>query len=170
MRATLSAAGRAFLRVFIPGILALSLGLLAAPNLNQAYAIGVAGLFALLAAATRTLQAFVPMLRFELRLPEPWGAMVDSMIQAAVGAFLTSVIGILDAPNLSTLRSLALAGILAILTAVLRAAQAYLSPQESPAVGGGADAKPEGTQSKAMLENTLLENTLRASPSSASFR
>jgi hypothetical protein len=128
----LSAAGRAFIGAFAVSVVALSTGILAAPNLNEAYALGVAALFASLAAGVKVLQEFVPALRFGTYIPQPFGAYLDAFLQAALGAFLVLLIGVLNAPDLATAKSLATAAVVGALMAGFRALQGVLTPGELP--------------------------------------
>ncbi len=128
----LSSAGRAFIGAFLVSGVTLSTGVLAAPNLNEAYALGVAALFASVAAGVKVLQEFVPALRFGSYVAQPFGAYLDAFVQAGVGAFLVSLVGVLNAPDLATAKSLAVAAIVGALMAGFRALQGLLTPGESP--------------------------------------
>lgn len=96
----LSAAGRAFLRAFAAALFVFALGLLAAPNLDSTYMLGVAALAAALSGGFRSLTAFVPQLTFSRYLPFPFGGWFDSFAQAFLATFLVTVMGMLDSPNL----------------------------------------------------------------------
>jgi len=128
----LSAAGRAFIGAFLVSAVTLSTGILAAPNLNQAYALGVAALFASIAAGVKVLQEFVPQLRFGNYIAQPFGAYLDAFLQAALGAFLVLLVGVLNAPDLATAKSLLTAAIVGALMAGFRALQGLLTPGEQP--------------------------------------
>jgi len=128
----LSAAGRAFIGAFAVSVVTLSTGVLSAPNLNEAYALGVAALFASIAAGVKVLQEFVPQLRFGSYLPIPFGAYLDAFVQAALGAFIVLFVGVLNAPDLATARSLFTAAIVGALMAGFRALQGLLTPGEQP--------------------------------------
>lgn len=133
----LSAAGRAFIGAFAVSALALSTGILAAPNLSQAYALGVAALFASVAAGVKALQQFVPQLSFGNYLAQPLGAYLDAFLQAGLGAFLVSLVGVLNAPDLATAKSLALGALVGALMAGFRALQGLVTPGEQPAPSKG---------------------------------
>lgn len=133
----LSAAGRAFIGAFAVSTLALSTGILAAPNLSQAYALGVAALFASVAAGVKALQQFVPQLSFGNYLSQPFGAYLDAFLQAGLGAFLVSVVGVLNAPDFATAKSLAVGAVVGALMAGFRALQGLVTPGESPAPSKG---------------------------------
>lgn len=120
-------AGRAALRAFLAAALTYSTGVLAAPNLNQAYALGVAALAASIAAGLAALQAFVPMLAFKGTYAE----LLNSFVRAALGAFLVSVIGILNAPELSVTSSLIVAAVVGAISAGLRALQGAATPGDA---------------------------------------
>ena len=128
----LSAAGRAFIGAFAVSVLTLSTGILAAPNLNQAYALGVAALFASVAAGVKVLQEFVPQLRFGSYISQPFGAYLDAFVQAGLGAFLVSIVGVLNAPDLATAKSLITAAVVGALMAGFRALQGLVTPGEQP--------------------------------------
>jgi hypothetical protein len=128
----LSSAGRAFIGAFAVSVVTLSTGILAAPNLNEAYALGVAALFASLAAGIKVLQEFVPALRFGSYIAQPFGAYLDAFLQAALGTFLVLAVGVLSAPDLATAKSLATAAVVGALMAGFRALQGLFTPGESP--------------------------------------
>lgn len=128
----LSSAGRAFIGAFAVSAVALSTGVLAAPNLDQAFALGVAALFASVAAGVKILQEFVPALRFGSYISQPFGAYLDAFVQAGVGAFLVSLVGVLNAPDLATSKSLLTAAVVGALMAGFRALQGLLTPGEAP--------------------------------------
>lgn len=128
----LSAAGRAFIGAFAVSVVTLSTGVLAAPNLDQAYALGVAALFASVAAGVKVLQEFVPQLRFGSYIAQPFGAYLDAFVQAFVGAFLVSLVGVLNAPDLATAKALVTAAVVGALMAGFRALQGLLTPGEQP--------------------------------------
>ncbi len=128
----LSAAGRAFIGAFAASVVVLSTGVLAAPNLNEAFALGVAALFASVAAGVKVLQEFVPQLRFGSYLKQPFGAYLDAFVQAGLGALLVSLVGVLNAPDLATAKSLITAAVVGALMAGFRALQGLLTPGEQP--------------------------------------
>ena len=128
----LSSAGRAFIGAFAMSALMLSTGILAAPNLNESFALAVAAMFASVAAGVKVLQEFVPQLRFGSYIAQPFGAWLDAFVQAALGAFLVLFIGVLNAPDLATARTLFVAAITGALMAGFRAIQGLLTPGESP--------------------------------------
>lgn len=128
----LQAAGLAFLRAFGAAILILAPGVLSAPNLNNAFDLGVAALFASLAAGFKAIQIFVPQLSFKNYIKIPYGAWVDSFVQAGLGAFIISITGWLSAPDLSTWKSFVVGALVGAVTAGIRALQGLLTPGESP--------------------------------------
>jgi hypothetical protein len=135
VRHLFSEAGRSALRAFFGSIIVLLPGVLAAPNLNQAYALGVAALIAGLAAAFKALQVFVPQLSFKSVMSgklAPYYIYVDSFVRAFLGTILTLGFGFLNAPDLSWSKA-ALVGILvAAVTAGIRAVQGLFTPGEPP--------------------------------------
>src|SRR5574342_859374 len=122
----LSAAGRAFIGAFAVSVVALSTGILAAPNLSEAKALAVAALFASVAAGVKALQEFVPALRFGSYVPQPYGAYLDAFVQAGLGAFLVSFVGVLAAPNLAEAKALGVAAVVGALMSGFRALQGLL--------------------------------------------
>jgi len=128
----LSAAGRAFIGAFAVSVVTLSTGILAAPNLNEAYALGVSALFASVAAGVKVLQEFVPQLRFGSYIKQPFGAYLDAFVQAFTGALLVSLIGVLNAPDLATAKALVTAAVVGALMAGFRALQGLVTPGEQP--------------------------------------
>ena len=137
MKKLLALAGREFLKAFGASLVVLAPGVLAAPNLDAAFGLGVAALFASVAAGIRAVQVFVPQLSFAGLLPQPVAAWVDAFVRGGLGAFLISVIGVLNAPDLATGRSLLVAALVGALTAGFRALEGLLTPSESPAPGSG---------------------------------
>jgi len=133
----LSSAGRAFIGAFAVSALALSTGVLNAPNLNEAYALGVAALFASVAAGVKAFQVLVPQLSFGNYLAQPFGAYLDAFLQAGLGALLISLVAVLNAPDLSSAKALLLAGLVGALMAGFRALQGAVTPGESPVPGFG---------------------------------
>ena len=135
---TLSAAGRAFLIAFGASVLALSTGILAAPNQDAMLALAVASLFASVAAGVKAIQVFVPQLSFGAYVKQPFGAWLDAFLQGGIGAFLVSVIGILAAPDMATWKALTVAAVIGSLQAGFRALQGVVTKGEEPltAVGG----------------------------------
>ncbi len=105
---------------------------MAAPNLNEAYALGVAALFASLAAGVKVLQEFVPQLRFGSYIAQPYGAWLDAFVQAGLGAFLVSFVGVLNAPDLATAKALVTGAVVGALMAGFRAVQGLVTPGEFP--------------------------------------
>src|ERR1044072_1487964 len=119
MRELLSKMGRSFLRAFAASVLVYSTGVLAAPNLNQAYALGVAAIVAALAAGLGAVNALVPQLTFG----GVYGAVAGSAVRAFIAAFLTGWIGILNAPDLSVTIAAVTAVVIPAATAALRVLQ-----------------------------------------------
>lgn len=140
MKALLAAAGRTFLKAFGASVVVLAPGVLSAPDLNQAYALGVAALFASVAAGVRAIQVFVPQLSFVGLLPDSAkvvAAWVDAFVRGFLGAFLVSVIGVLNAPDLSTAKALGTAALVGALVAAFRALEGLLTKGESPSPDTG---------------------------------
>ena len=140
MKALLAAAGRTFLKAFGASVIILAPGVLSAPDLNQAYGLGVAALFASVAAGIRAIQVFVPQLSFVGLLPDRYkvvAAWVDAFVRGFLGAFLVSILGVLNAPDLATGRALLTAALVGALVAAFRALEGLLTKTEQPAPNTG---------------------------------
>lgn len=139
MRVILSAMGRAFLRDGGIAFLALATGILAAPNLNQAAALSGAASIAALVGGVRAIRVFVPALSQAIAnaigAPVAYAEVILTGITTLLVGFLALVEGVLSAPNLDAGRAIALSGMLAIGTALVRVVQAFLTPGE-PGPGG----------------------------------
>lgn len=142
MHALLSAAGRAFLRAFGAAIIVYSFGVLAAPNLNRAYDVGVAALAASVAAGIRALQAFVPQLTFAHYIGGLAGTLIDAFVHGLLGSMVITVPGALNAPHLSWERSTWVGLIVGAFTAGLRAVQAVTTVGEGPNPQSGITTPP----------------------------
>ena len=132
MKHLLEQAGKSFLRAFGASALTYALGILAAPNLNQAYVLAAAAVVGSLVAGFRALQEFVPQLSFTHYIKPPYGVYVDSFARAFLGSFIASVAAINAVPDLSTVKSLAVAAIIGAITAGIRAVQAVFTQGEGP--------------------------------------
>lgn len=138
MTKLLERAGASFLRAFAASLVLLLPGVLSAPNLDKAYALGTAAFIASIAAGFRALQELKPTWSFKSVFGDVVGAYVDSFVRAALGTFLTLITGALQAPDLNTGRSLATAALAGALAAGFRALQGFGTKGEYPApqVGG----------------------------------
>jgi len=130
MRQLLADAGRSFLRAFIVNVPLWLAGVLAATDLNGAYAIGVAGLCASFAAGIRALQVFFPALTFSQLVGPVYGKYVDSFVRAFLGSLAVTIPGFLDAPDFGNWKAVGLAALTGALTAALRAVEAMFTPGE----------------------------------------
>ncbi len=139
MRVILSAMGRAAVRDFLIAFLALATGILAAPNIDQAAALAGAASIAGLVAVVRGLRVFVPQLSQALAdavgAPLAYAEVVLTGITTFLIGFLALAEGVLSAPSLGGAKAAAVAGTLAIGTALVRVIQAFLTPGE-PGPGG----------------------------------
>lgn len=141
-----SDAGLAFLKATGSALLVVAIGISASPNLDSAVAVGIAGVIAAFAAGLAALQVFVPQISFRMWIGEPWGAIFDSFTHAAVGGFLTSLIGIMAMPDLSAWKSLIVAALIGAVNAGFRAIQGRLTPGEKPATTKGLRAPQPSTK------------------------
>lgn len=137
VKTVLAAAGRRFLQAFAAALVVLIPGILAAPDLNATFALGVAALFASVAAGIKALTEFVPQLSFGAYVRQPIGAWLDAFVQAGLGALVITIPGVLAAPDLATGRTLGLAALIGALTAGFRALEGLLTPGENPAPATG---------------------------------
>lgn len=146
MRTILSAAGRAFLRDGAIAFLALATGILSAPNLNQAAALAGAASIAAIIAGVRAIRVFVPGiskgLADTLGVPNAYAEVVLTGITTLLVGFIALAEGVLSAPDIATGKAAALAGILAIGTALVRVVQAVLTPGEPGGAGISVPAQP----------------------------
>ena len=138
MKKLLEKAGVSFLRAFVGSIIILVPGVLSAPDLNQAYALGVASLIASFTAGVKVLQVFAPQITFRNLFGKVAGAYADSFIRSFVGTFLVLMIGVLNSPDLGTARSLGVAALVGAVTAGVRAVQGLLTKGEFPVPTMGA--------------------------------
>lgn len=137
MTALLSAAGRSFLRAFFAALLVFAVGILAAPNLNKMYLLGVAALLGAFAAGIRAVTAYVPKLSLVAYLGHPYGDWGDSFLHAFLASLIVTLPGVLGAPDLHTARALAVAAIVGAFNAGARALQGLFTPGERPAPATG---------------------------------
>ena len=158
MRAILSAAGRVFLRDGAIAFLALAAGILAAPNLRQAGALAAAASIAALTAGVRAVRVFVPQiaegLAKLLNMPTAYAEVLLTGLTTLLMGFIVLVEGVLSAPNLDAGKAAAVAGMLAIGTALVRVVQAWLTPGESPTPGLGVQVPPQPVPQAALPPTT----------------
>ena len=74
MKELLATAGREFLRAFGASLLILAPGVLAAPNYDQMFLLGVGALAASIAAGLKAVQELVPLLSFAGLVGQPIAA------------------------------------------------------------------------------------------------
>lgn len=143
MRTTLSAMGRAFLRAFAAALLTYSFGILAAPNLDRAYGVGVAALAASIAAGFRVITAYIPQLSFADYFGDPLGNWIDAFFHAGVGALIVGLTGWLGAPELSTWRATLTGIVVGALAAGAHALQDVGTVTKRPAPARGIAEPPK---------------------------
>jgi hypothetical protein len=134
--------GSSFLRAFAASLVVLALGVLAAPNLNEAYLMGVAAIAASIAAGLRAVQAYIPNLSIAKYLGAPWGSLADSFVRAFAATFITLAAGVLQAPDLLADRAAWTAVITGAVAASIRVLQGALTKGEWPARQEGIAAPP----------------------------
>jgi hypothetical protein len=158
MRAILSAAGRAFLRDGAIAFFALASGILAAPNYRQAAALAAAASIAALVAGVRAIRVFIPSiaegLAKLLNVPTAYAEVILPGLTTLLVGFVALAEGVLSAPDLETGKAAAVAGILAIGTALVRVVQAWLTPGEAPGAGGGIKVPPQPVPQAALPPTT----------------
>ena len=152
MRVILSAMGRAAVRDFLIAFLALASGIWVAPNVNQAAALAGAASIAGLVAVVRGIRVFVPQLAQGiaalLHVPVAYAEVVLTAITTVLVGFLALAEGVLSAPDLDGGKAAALAGLLAIGTALTRVVQAFFTPGEPG--GGGFDVPAQPVPAEAL--------------------
>lgn len=115
-------AALSFVRAFAASILVLAPGILAAPNLDAAYGLGVAGLIASFTAAIAAIQVFVPQITWG-HIAGVYGRYLDSFTRAFLGSLLVLGIGVLNSPNLHAARAAGVAALVGAFAAGLKALQ-----------------------------------------------
>lgn len=134
MVVVLENAGRAFLKVFLPALLVVAIGIATQPNLDRGVAVGIAGLFAAIAAGISAVQTYVPLLTVRYWIGDPAGRYADAFLHGFLGAFLTALIGILNEPSLNAWKALIVGAVVGALTAGFQAVEELLSPVPVPPV------------------------------------
>ena len=135
----LSSAGRELLVVGATAAAVFLPGLLQAPNLDAAYAIGIAALVAAGAAVLKALQAMVPAFSWSsVGVPQPVAAYLDIATRVVISSLFVIGFNVLNAPTLHDAKLAFTAGILGIAAAVGRALQGALTPGEAPFSGKAA--------------------------------
>ena len=137
MKNVLAQAGREFLRAFGAALIILAPGVLAAPNLDQMFLLGVGALAAALAAGLKAVQAFVPMLSFAEFVSQPLAAWLDAFVRAFLAALLVFLVGLLSAPELHFEKAAIVAALVAAVSAGFRALEGLLTKGEDPAPDTG---------------------------------
>lgn len=119
-------AGASFIRAFVVSALFLSTDILNALNGNDesAVAIGIAALYASLAAGLRAIQVFVPGITTGNKY-------ADSFLRAAVAVAVASTIGVLTAPNVSITVAVVQGVLIGAGTAGLRAVQEFFTTPDA---------------------------------------
>lgn len=145
MTTIIERSGAAFLRAFAALFFFALIGIINAPDEQAAVALGWAALAAAIAAGLRAVQVVWAGFSFSsLGIPQPYAAWLDSFTRAFVGVFLTAAFGWLDAPDMTTWKSVLLAAVIGGVTAGIRAVQGALTFGESPAPQKGLGAPPAG--------------------------
>lgn len=143
MKKLLQEAGREFLKAFGASLVILLPGVLAATNLDQAYALGVSALIASVAAGVKAVQVFVPSLTFVSLFPASLvvvAAWVDAFVRAFVGTFLVTVLSFLNAPDYSAWKAVLVGAVVGAAAAGFRALEGLLTKGEFPARSEGLEA------------------------------
>jgi hypothetical protein len=143
MDTLLANAGKAFLKAALASFLVVVYGLASQPTIHGALAIGIAALMAAVAAGLAAIQTFIPQLTFAPYLPAPWGSILDSFIRAALGAFVVSLIGILQEPSMSGWHAAFIAAVIGAINAGLQAIQGTLTLDYYPAPRYGITLPPK---------------------------
>lgn len=149
MNTLLANAGKAFLKAFLASFLVVAIGLTSQPTISGSLGLGVAGIMASIAAGLAAIQTFVPQLTFAPYLPAPYGSIIDSFIRAALGAFITSLIGILSEPSLSGWHALIVGAVVGAINAGLQMIQGTLTLGQHPVLTYGLTLPASPTAHKA---------------------
>jgi uncharacterized membrane protein YhaH (DUF805 family) len=128
----LGEAGRAALKAFLSSLLVVAIGISQQTNLDNAVAIGIAGLMAAFGTLLAVVQTFVPELSLRAYLPGLPGVLSDAFIHAFLGAFIVALIGIFNEPNYSTWHAAIIAAVIGAINVGLRAVQGALTTGEDP--------------------------------------
>jgi hypothetical protein len=145
MLVLLSEMGRSFLRAFAGSLIVLLPGLLSAPDLNGAVALGIAALVASVAMGLKAVQVFIPQLTFKSLLPARlagWGNTVDSFVRAFLGALIVGLTGWLAMPSLDFSKAALTALLVGAITAAFRVLQGLLTSGDVPAPNTGLNVPP----------------------------
>lgn len=140
MKKLLQEAGREFLKAFGASLVILMPGVLAATNLDQAYALGVSALVASVAAGVKAVQVFVPSLTFVSLFPDNLvvvAAWVDAFVRAFVGTFLVTFLSFLNSPDYSAWKAVLVGALVGAAAAGFRALEGLLTKGEFPAPDAG---------------------------------
>lgn len=137
MKTLLREAGREFLKAFGAALVILMPGVLAATNLDQFYALGVAALGSAFAGGFKAIQVFVPALSFAEFVPQPVAAWLDAFTRAALGFFLVFAVDFMNAPNYSEWKSAVVGALIGAAAAGFRALEGLLTKGETPVKGFG---------------------------------
>lgn len=137
MKKLLIDAGLGFVRAFVPNLVIWAPGILAAPNLNEMYLVGVAALASSFSAGLKVLKEFVPLFTTAGFLPQPWAAWVDAFLIGGLGALLVGVINWLNSPDLSLTTAVVVGILVGAGTAAFRALEGTLTKGETPSPDRG---------------------------------
>jgi hypothetical protein len=142
MKHLLGEAGRSFLRALVGSLIILLPGVLAAPNLDKTYALGVAAFISLFTALIKTIQVFLPKTSFTTWLGEPLGPLVDSFTRVFLGTLIVLLPGLSNTPNLDTGKAFIVATLIGAVTAGVRAVQGLLTRGDKPVPDSGLKTPP----------------------------
>lgn len=141
MSTVLGDALRNVAKVAIAGILTLAISVTAAPDLVSAAGVLEVGLLALGVAILTALAPVVPLISIARFLPDPYGKYADAFLHGAVAALVTSLIGILNTPDLSTWHSLGVAALVGAFNVGLHAILDIFTGGKEPLPGFGVGKK-----------------------------
>jgi hypothetical protein len=139
MKKLLYEAGREALKAFVITFLTFVTGLLAATNLDEFQAIGVAGLVASGVAALKALKVFAPKLSFASLVRQPFASWLDAFTIAGLSSFLVLIDGLSNAPNYETTKAVFVAAVVGGLQAGFRAVEGLFTKSETPLPSFGTD-------------------------------
>lgn len=133
MLTALSAIARMLLRVFVATVAVYALGVLAAPDLDTARTVAIAGIVAGFAAVLRAVSVYVPLLTVAHYVRGLPGKLADAFIHAFLAALLANWADLITVPHFHGWRDLYVAAIVGAFGVAVRAVQGLLTPGEAPA-------------------------------------
>lgn len=140
MRNVLAQAGREFLKAFGAAVVILAPGVMAATNLDEFKALGVAALGSAIVAGVKAVQVFVPQLSLVGLFPAQYvvvASWLDTFLRAAVAFALVFAVDWWNAGDYSDWRAAVTGALIGAVTAGFRALEGLLTKGEQPSPNTG---------------------------------